>query len=161
MNGGLDSKKIDLSNKHFTNPKKLAHIYCNGTLGETLFYSRWLNCLKQEKNRRTVYVQQPLIKLLKPNFEHIDFLPLKNTNHHKKYKHLPIALLPTETKDWEKNERIFNFTLSIEESIEKKWGEVIKKEPGEKLIAINWHGPALKSAQKTAKSDIDLESFAC
>ena len=38
-------------------------------------------------------------------------------------------------------------------------GEVIK-EPG-KAIAINWHGPTLKSAQKTAKSNIDLESFAC
>ena len=138
-----------------------ADIYCNGTLGETLFYSRWLNCLEQEKNKRTVYVQQPLIKLLQFNFKHIHFLPLRNTNHHRKYKHLPIALLPTEIKDWEKNRRLFDFTLSAEESIEKNWKEEIKKEPGEKLIAINWHGPALKSAHKTSKSDIDLESFAC
>ena len=87
-------------------------------------------------------------------------MPLKNINHHRKYKHLPITL-PTEIKDWERNERLFNFTLSTEESIEKNWKEEIKKEPGEKLIAINWHGPALKSAHKTSKSDIDLESFAC
>ena len=141
--------------------KPCTAIYCNGTLGETLFYSRWLSCLKHEKNKRTVYAQQPLIKLLQFNFKHIDFLPLKNINHHIKYKHLPITLLPTEIKDWERNGRLFNFTLSTEESIEKNWREEIKKEPGEKLIAINWHGPALKLAHKTSKSDIDLESFAC
>lgn len=137
-----------------------ATIFCDGTLGETLFYSRWLTCLNQGK-QKTVYIQQPLLKLLELNFKHIKFLPIKSTKHHKKHKHLPIALLPTYLKNWEKSKTIFEFNLRTEESISSDWRTLLKKESNEKLIAINWHGPALRSKNKRSASDIDLASFSC
>ena len=68
-------------------------IYCNGTLGETMFYSRWLTYVDRGKHVTTVYAQQPLLKLLEFNFKTL------SSSHSKavsttKYKHLPISLLP-------------------------------------------------------------------
>ena len=136
-------------------------IYCNGTLGETLFYSRWLTYLDQRKHVTTVYAQQPLLKLLKFNFKNIEFLPLKNTQYHKKNKHLPITLLPTNLQEWENDENIFAFTLRTDEGIVSQWRDLLKRDPDKKLIAINWHGSALKSINKISGSDINLESFSC
>ena len=52
--------------KHRTISKKEnINIYCDGTLGETLFYSRWLSHINKSSPKTTVYAQQPLLKLLK------------------------------------------------------------------------------------------------
>ena len=136
------------------------NIYCDGTLGETLFYSRWLSHLNKISPKTTVYAQHPLLKLLKRNFKHIHFVSAKN-NHHHAQKHLPLAHLPLYINDWEKDKDIFDFKLMTDEKIVNQWKELLTKENGQKLIAINWHGSALKSTSEVSTSDINLECFSC
>ena len=159
--GGFTEHWIHYSNSTSASRQADEAIYCNGTLGETLFYSRWLTYLDQGKRVTTVYAQQPLLKLLKFNFKNIEFLPLKNNQYHKKNKHLPITLLPTNLQEWEHDENIFAFTLRTDEGIASQWRDLLKRDPDKKLIAINWHGSALKSINKISGSDINLESFSC
>ena len=158
---GFKEKTAQLEgNSRATNTSNTS-IFCDGTLGETLFFSRWLSYWAQKNPGKTVYVQQPLLKLLEYNFRNIRFQPIKSTYHHEKLRHLPIALLPTYLKDWEGDKTIFEFSLKTEEWIARKWRELLKKDQNEKLIAINWHGPALKSIIKPSESDINLECFSC
>ena len=111
--------------------------------------------------QNTVYAQQPLLKILKHNFKCIHFTSLKNNHYHHKQEHLPLAQLPLCLKDWEKSKDIFEFKLKTEESIVSQWKELLNKENGQKLIAINWHGSALKSTSEVSTSDINLEYFSC
>ena len=48
-----------------------------------------------------------------------------------------------------------------DKKIVDQWKELLIKENGQKLIAINWHGSALKSTSEVSTSDIDLEYFSC
>ena len=98
--------------------------------------------------------------LLKNNFKNIDFIA-KNNQYHEKQKHLRLALLPLQLKDWENHKKIFEFKLTAEEAIVRHWKELLTKDSGQKLIAINWHGSALKSTSEVSTSDIDLECFSC
>ena len=158
---GFTEQWANLINTTSIPRKAMESIYCNGTLGETMFYSRWLTYIDRGKHVTTVYAQQPLLKLLEFNFKNIEFLPLKSSQHHKKHKHLPISLLPIHLNEWETDSNTFEFTLKVEERIIGRWREILRRNSNEKLIAINWHGSALKSINKISSSDINLESFSC
>ena len=144
-----------------TTDGKTLNIYCDGTLGETLFYSRWLSHLNKISPKTTVYAQHPLLKLLQSNFKNIHFASTKNNHYHHAQKHLPLAHLPLHINDWEKDKDIFDFKLMTDKKIVDQWKELLIKENGQKLIAINWHGSALKSTSEVSTSDIDLEYFSC
>ena len=158
---GFTAKIAKPKNPSTISNKENISIYCDGTLGETLFFSRWLSYINRPSPKTTVYAQQPLLKLLRNNFKYIHFTSLKNNHYHKKQKHLSLAQLPLHLKDWEKSKDIFNFKLKTEEAITNQWKEMLAKEKGQKLIAINWHGSALKSMSEVSTSDIDLECFSC
>ena len=158
---GFIEKTANLENTNTLTKKGDIKIFCDGTLGETLFYSRWLSYIDEKSLKATVYAQQPLLTLLKNNFKNIDFIALKNNQYHEKQKHLRLALLPLQLKDWENHKKIFEFKLTAEEAIVRHWKELLTKDSGQKLIAINWHGSALKSTSEVSTSDIDLECFSC
>ena len=158
---GFTEKTANQKERTIISNKDNINIYCNGTLGETLFFSRWLSYINKTTPKTTVYAQQPLLKILKYNFKCIHFTSLKNNHYHHKQEHLPLAQLPLCLKDWEKSKDIFEFKLKTEESIVSQWKELLNKENGQKLIAINWHGSALKSTSEVSTSDINLEYFSC
>ena len=106
---GFIEKTANLENTNTLTKKGDIKIFCDGTLGETLFYSRWLSYINEKSLKATVYAQQPLLTLLKNNFKNIDFIALKNNQYHEKQKHLRLALLPLQLKDWEYNNKIFEF----------------------------------------------------
>ena len=136
-------------------------IYCDSTLGEALFYSRWLSHISKTSAKTVVYTQQPLLKLLKSNFQHIHFTSLKNSHYHHSQKHIPISELPLHIKGWETNKDIFEYKLTVEETIINHWKKLLTRKNGQALIAINWHGSALKSTSEVSNSDINLEYFSC
>ena len=144
-----------------TTEKENTSIYCDGTLGEALFYSRWLSYINKSSARTVVYVQQPLLKLLKSNFKYIDFASIKSNQYHHSQKHIPISQLPLHIKDWENSKDIYEFKLMTEETIINHWQGILTRETDQKLIAINWHGSALKSTSEVSTSDINLEYFSC
>ena len=132
-------------------------IYCDGTLSETIFYSKWIKHLTHKDT--IVYTQPPLINVLKKNNPSTRFLPLKNINEHIKNKHLKISSLPIIIKEWENKPDHFTTNLKIEEDITNKWRNILNKREGQLLIGINWHGSALRSTKQTLGEDIELESF--
>ena len=101
------------------------------------------------------------MKLLKSNFKYIDFASIKSNQYHHSQKHIPISQLPLHIKDWETNKDIYEFKLMTEQTIVNHWQGLLTRETGQKLIAINWHGSALKSTSEVSTSDIDLEYFSC
>ena len=98
---GFTAKIAKPKNPSTISNKENISIYCDGTLGETLFFSRWLSYINRPSPKTTVYAQQPLLKLLRNNFKYIHFTSLKN-NHYHKNKNTFLAQLPLHLKDWEK-----------------------------------------------------------
>ena len=152
----LCSSEDEENEKSPTSPRR---IYCDTSISDCIFYSRWLQLLEASNTPLQAWVPSPLVRLFTTSFP---FLTAKPINHKKADACdglTPISTLPRVVKSWSYNPTIDVPHLSVDQTIHEEWRESIGKSQNDFWIGVNWHGSALSAAVETFKSDIPLDAF--
>ena len=152
----LCSSEDEENEKSPTSPRG---IYCDTSISDCIFYSRWLQLLEASNTPLHAWVPSPLVRLFTTSFP---FLTAKPINHKKADACdglTPISTLPRVVKSWSYNPTIDLPHLSVDLAIRDEWRERLGKSQNDFWIGVNWHGSALSAAVETFKSDIPLDAF--
>jgi len=136
-------------------------LYCDGRMGDTFLFLRYAFWMKNVHNLRTIlYVQQPLIKLLRHNLS--PCIPVKNLQERHlqtKGSYLPLLSAPAIFGTFKEHPELNSACIKADPTLMAHWRELLEIQPGEKLIGINWHGSALLALSERHVSDIPLRLF--
>ena len=133
------------------------------TLGDTLLFSRYAKWIQQETGQDvTIYVQPPLLKLLRDNLQ-----PIVKVKPVQECKSLPagtaLTLLsaPAIFETCQEHSRLAEPHLYANSELVDQWRSCINPNSNELLVGINWHGSALHAMSERYLSDIPLRAFEC
>ena len=146
--------------KAFNTTKNSNKFHCDTLIGSSIFYSRWLHLLNAEHHPIEVWAPTPLIKLLKANFQSINFKPLTKKKEINLQQSTPISCLPASIGSRDNDLARQLPYLSVDQAVKEEWRSLLGKNKGDFWIGLNWHGSALNAAAEIFKSDIPLSAFA-
>lgn len=137
-------------------------LVANGTLGDTLLFSRYfLWLVGYKKFSVKFFVQLPLINLLRHSFsESTQVLSISQLQFERKGKVLSLLAAPGVFGACDQIPFLKNPCLRVDSDLVDIWRSCLNLIPGEQLIGINWHGSAMHSLNESIPSDIPLECFA-
>ena len=140
-------------------PPSPREIYCDTSISDCIFYSRWLQYFETRDNTLHAWVPSPLLRLFKTNFPFLTVKTITNKKADALAELTPISTLPREVKSWSNSQAIDLPHLRVDNAIREEWRERLGKSQNDFWIGVNWHGSALSAAVETFKSDIPLDAF--
>ena len=143
------------------NPDDTLLLVANGTLGDTLLFSRyffWLVVCKQLPVK--LFVQLPLLNFLRNSFsESSQVLPISELQFERKGNVLSLLAAPGVFGACDQIPFLQKPCLKIDPHLVEFWQSYLNITPGQQIIAINWNGSAMHSLSESISSDIPLECF--
>jgi len=138
-------------------------LVADGTLGDTLMFSRYAPWLKECKNLTVrLFVQQPLVTLLRCSLKgSIAVLPVRDLNPSTIQDGviLPLLSAPAEYGTCQEFPELSVAHLQADQKLIDYWRQRLHLQPGERLVGVNWCGSPLNAITEYYKSDIPLEAF--
>jgi tetratricopeptide (TPR) repeat protein len=155
---GSGSPQMPLSPQDGQQPLALV---AEGTLGDTLLFSRYAAWLKQQRGLDVrLYVQLPLHRLLSQCLgERLPVEPVQQLRHLHHAQRLPLLSAPAVYGTCQEHPELSSPHLEAEQSNIEQWRRLLQRKPGERLVGINWHGSPLHALTERHKSDIPLEQL--
>jgi len=140
------------------NPNHL-NIACNESMGDSLLWSRYIYLLHNLPDKKIdLQIQPPLIPFMQRNLKNIVKIKPKVSNTKEKNNNFGILTLPGMT-NW-KPELLEKLPLWKADPTEvEKWRIKLNHNGETSLIALNWHGSALKAANENQITDIPLHAM--
>jgi tetratricopeptide (TPR) repeat protein len=133
---------------------------CEGTLGDTLLFSRYAHWLKHSRGVDVcLYVQLPLLRLLSHSLgETIPVKPQYQLRHLPAEAHvLPLPSLPAVYGTCQEHPELASPHLHADPTLVSQWRQRLSLKPSERLLGLNWHGSPLQALEEHNPSDIPLE----
>jgi tetratricopeptide (TPR) repeat protein len=137
-------------------------LVANGTLGDTLLFSRYATWLESQLQVPVhFYVQPPVVALLRGCLPHsVSIHPLAQLPHQTIGSVLPLLSAPGLFGACDREPDLRLPCLAADPERISAWRQRLALEPTERLIAINWHGSAMQALRERVSSDIPLHTFA-
>jgi hypothetical protein len=139
------------------------HLVADGTLGDTLLFSRYAPWIAEQLGQAVhCYVQPPVVNLLRESFHHrgITVHPLAQLPRDGTGQVLPLLMAPSYFGACDQQHNLSAPCLQADPQLVEAWRQKLTLAEGERLIGINWHGSALQAVRERVRSDIPLEAFA-
>ena len=138
------------------------HLVAEGTLGDTLLFSRYAPWIADHLGQAVhFYVQPPVMNLLRYSFHHgIGVHPLAQLPRHETNQVLPLLMAPAYFGACDQEPNLRQPCLKADPQRVAAWRQRLNLAAGERLIAINWHGSAMQALRERVSSDIPLQAFA-
>lgn len=145
--------------KQINSNENQINIVCDGSMGDSLLWTRCILLINQRKTKDIkLYVQPPLLPFLQRNLKDIAKILPKTSNKNKETNNFGVLTLPA-ISEW-KAELSENLPLwKANQSIAEEWKLKLKLNTGIPLIALNWHGSALNAAKENQSTDIPLKAM--
>ena len=133
----------------------------DGTLGDALLFSRYAPWIAESLARPVhLYVQPPVLNLLKGSYQTpIEVFPLGMLDAQTSELTLPLQDSPAVFGACDQHPELEVPCLQADSALVEIWRERLDLEVGERLIAINWNGSALRASRGNVSSDIPLNAF--
>lgn len=133
-----------------------------GIMGDTLLFSRYANWIQdQTKQSVALYVQPPLVKLLRNSLQPlVSVLPYELLAAKKQGSYLPLLSAPALFGTCQEHKELSRPHLQADPILVEYWKQQLDIRADELLIGINWHGSALHALSEDHRSDIPLLLFA-
>ena len=133
----------------------------DGTLGDALLFSRYAPWLAASLDRPVhLYVQPPVLNLLKGSFQSpIEVFPLGMLDAQSSELILPMQDAAAVFGACDQHPALAAPCLQADPALVEIWRERLDLDVGERLIAINWNGSALRASRGRVSSDIPLNAF--
>lgn len=138
------------------------HLVANGTLGDTLLFSRYAPWILHHYCKSVhFYVQPPVCNLLRDSYKHgIIVHPMAHLAHRGAGQVMPLLTAPAVFGACDQQPNLSLPCLQPNQQLVETWRRKLNLSDGERLIGINWHGSALRALQERVRSDIPLGAFA-
>ena len=135
---------------------------CDGTLGDSLLFSRYAPWLARRLNRPVhLYVQPPVLRLLRDSFQPpIEVHPIRELSSQPPEWILPMRDAPAVFGACDQQPALASPCLRADPALVELWRKRLDLKSGERLIGINWNGSALRASREKISSDIPLSAFA-
>ena len=135
------------------------NILCDGSMGDSLLWSRYIFLINKQKTKNiNLYVQPPLIPFMERNLKNVAEILPKTSTKRTKINNLGILAVPGLC-EW-KTELSEKLPLwEADQGLADEWRLRLKIIKGKPLIALNWHGSALKEAKGNQSTDIPLKAM--
>ena len=140
-------------------------LVAEGTLGDTLLFSRYGPWLKREHGLDVrLSVQLPLLTLLQQALG--DTLPVEPANPRRPLPEgrpgsvLPLPSAPAVFGTCQEHPALATPHLKADPHTDDHWRQLLAIPPGEHLIGVNWHGSPLQALTERHQSDIPLDLLA-
>jgi len=136
-------------------------LVAEGTLGDTLLFSRYAPWLQTQKGLEVrLYVQQPLLDLLQHSLgEAVTVKPLSKLQKTSKERLLPLLSAPAVFGTCQEHPELARTHCKADSTSVATWSRLLSINPEECLIGINWHGSPVQAIRERHKSDIPLMAF--
>ena len=133
----------------------------DGTLGDALLFGRYAPWIAESLARPVhLYVQPPVLNLLKGSYQTpIEVFPLGMLDAQTSELTLPLQDSPAVFGACDQHPELEVPCLQADSALVEIWRERLDLEVGERLIAINWNGSALRASRGNVSSDIPLNAF--
>ncbi len=140
-------------------PQQPLALVADGTLGDTLLFSRYAPWLKKNHGLDVrLYVQLPLHKLLQQALgETIPVEPCSSLRQLNEGSVLPLLSAPAEFGTCQEHPELNQPHLKPDPQTSEHWRQLVDLMPGERLIGINWQGSPLEALTERHRSDFPLE----
>ena len=137
-------------------------LVAEGSLGDTLLYSRYAPWLREKLNREVcLVVQQPLLALLQENLKSkVKVLTYGALQSIENGEVLSLLSAPALFGTCQEHPQLAVPHLKANPLLIEYWQRTLAIEQGQRLIGVNWHGSALQALSERHRSDIPLEQFA-
>lgn len=138
------------------------HLVADGTLGDTLLFSRYAPWIAAQLDQAVhYYVHPPAVNLLRDSLPlGIMVKPLAQLPRHGTGQVLPLLMAPAVFGACDQQPSLRAPCLQANPQLVEAWRQKLNLAEGERLIGINWHGSALQAVRERVRSDIPLEAFA-
>lgn len=154
---------VNMDVTHFPQSKgQQIALVCEGTLGDTLLFSRYAHWLRSSQGLNvSMYVQVPLLTLLTQCLG--EFISVKA---HYQLRHLPsevpvVPMLsaPAMYGTCQEHTELGVPHLHADSDLICHWRRRLSLQTGDRLIGLNWHGSPLHALSENYSSDIPLEQL--
>ena len=141
-------------------PQPLALI-AEGTLGDTLLFSRYAPWIKSRHGLDVrLYVQLPLHNFLQQALgDTIPVEPYSNLKQLKEGSVLSLLSAPSEFGTCQEHPELNKPHLKADPETSEQWRQLVDLMPGERLVGINWQGSPLEALTERHRSDFPLEDL--
>ena len=137
-------------------------LVAEGTLGDTLLYSRYAPWLSEKLNREVcLAVQPPLLALLEDNLgSTVRVISYNGLYSIDKGEVMPLLSAPAHFGTCQEHPELAKPHLKANPRLVEYWNRTLAIKKGQRLIGVNWHGSALQALSERHRSDIPLEDLA-
>ncbi len=151
-------KLLEERNAYLQNDNELS-IISHGSMGDGLLWSRWIN-LHENNNQISInlFVQYPLVSFLQRNLKGKAKVYAHGSSTPKNKNQIKLISLPgIKEYDFKSLERLPKW--KADEQLQIEWYKRLELPSDRPIIALNWHGPALKFTQEEEITDIPLNAM--
>ena len=137
-------------------------IVAEGTLGDTLLFSRYAPWLQQHLGVEVrLYVQPPLLTLLRQSLgPEILVASYSSLAEQVTGQVLPLLSAPAFFGTCLEHPELRRPHLIAQPELVESWRDALELSADQRLIGINWHGSALQALSERHRSDIPLQQLA-
>jgi tetratricopeptide (TPR) repeat protein len=140
-------------------PQHPLALVAEGTLGDTLLFSRYAPFLKSRQGLDVrLYVQLPLHTLLQQALgDTIPVEPYSSLMQLQEGSVLSLHAAPAEFGTCQEHPELGQPHLQADPQAREHWRQLVDLKPGERLVGINWQGSPLQALTERHRSDFPLE----